>query len=529
MAHAEDVRHIAEALNDRQLQLVLPQVVLRQLRLDELDNWPSTKKDKSHHNYFRATFGQEGSLAALFADHVRPLRPTGGSTTAAAPAGGSPSKPPGCWSVPAREEPASTWSSPSASDLSDSTTIARSDASTHAPRSFGERVLAPLTRTWFSTRLGRVVAPGEARVLLEGAWGETTAVLHLLWPTGAGIVHVVGRSMFLEAITPRGPGTFKFDPLQSNAIRGPVVWLPLPGHQETQPEVWHATLLDASLRAREHLAAEGVLPKLEVGPTAMWRELQPDTSPGRLSLAFCTTVKDRLWQLRHALPICLANNWRHRHWVRFYIVDFGSSDGALDFLLSTCREAIDAGLLRVYQAELPHFHASKAKNTAHSVAQEDILVNLDCDNLVDEDFAPRVRRRFEEDGLHALRFSGGQGTCGRICCLREDFLQLRGYDEECHAFGAQDLDFFERLQQRFGKPAAPVDRQMDVCAVPNKKADTIRLVTHLGMSWGQMDAANRAVFHARTASGQLVRNRTHCIGAPATRCFGGADEEEVEV
>jgi len=228
-------------------------------------------------------------------------------------------------------------------------------------------------------------------------------------------------------------------------------------------------------------------------------------------------VKNRLWQLRQALPVNLKNNWRHRQWVRFHIVDFGSTDGAIDFIRESCQEAIEAGLLHLHTASLEGFHASVAKNTAHLVASQDILINLDCDNLVDEAFAPYVRRRFEEEGLRGLTFNGGVGTCGRICCLQSDFRHLGGYDEDLHPFGAQDLDLVERLRRTFGSNLVPRSHDMKVAAVPNTKADTMRLVAGSGLSWGQMDAANRGIIATRTAAGQFIRNCGRQLGVPVSR------------
>ncbi len=66
------------------------------------------------------------------------------------------------------------------------------------------------------------------------------------------------------------------------------------------------------------------------------------------------------------------------------IVDFESTDSTLEWVLSHCRIAIEEGLLRVYSADgaMPYWHAPMAKNTVHMLASEDVLVNLDCDNLI---------------------------------------------------------------------------------------------------------------------------------------------------
>ena len=81
--------------------------------------------------------------------------------------------------------------------------------------------------------------------------------------------------------------------------------------------------------------------------------------------------------------------------------------GSLLFLLGTCRAAVDAGLFCVYTADknLPYWHASLAKNTAHKVATEDVLVNLDGDNLIRPQFVADVAKRFNA-GATAMQYEG---------------------------------------------------------------------------------------------------------------------------
>ena len=101
-----------------------------------------------------------------------------------------------------------------------------------------------------------------------------------------------------------------------------------------------------------------------------------------------------------------------------------------------CKAAPQLDLLRVYTASLDEFHASIAKNTAHKVAEEDILVNLDADNFLNADDVPVIIRHFAT-GWSAAHMEEGQrdGTCGRIACRRKDFIALNGCDEDALPFG----------------------------------------------------------------------------------------------
>lgn len=60
-----DAQPIYEALTERQVELGLPEVSVRLLDPDERDT-PGNKRDKSHHNYFKAAFVRKEFLVALF-------------------------------------------------------------------------------------------------------------------------------------------------------------------------------------------------------------------------------------------------------------------------------------------------------------------------------------------------------------------------------------------------------------------------------------------------------------------------------
>jgi len=218
---------------------------------------------------------------------------------------------------------------------------------------------------------------------------------------------------------------------------------------------------------------------------------------------------NRLWQLRRALPLNLLHSWHDRKWTRFHVVDFGSTDGTLEFLLTRCRPAIECGLLAVYSTDqLPYWHASIAKNTVHACASEEILVNLDGDNLMGPDFTRDVVRHFVEGRYTVLQYEEGEGTCGRIACYRRDFCRLRGYDEDCYPMGAQDVDLLMRLR---ALPGAYLKKVRGTCfsqAIHNSIEAKVSCCNpgYGGLRWGRMDAVNREIFTERRALGQLVRN-----------------------
>jgi len=157
-------------------------------------------------------------------------------------------------------------------------------------------------------------------------------------------------------------------------------------------------------------------------------------------------------------------------------VDFGSTDGSVAFIQSTCREFIKAGLLHLYTADSPAWNISVAKNTSFLLAAEDVLVDLDVGSILDSDFAPQVRQRFEERNIHGLRVTGGPGASEIIACLRKDFEHVRGYDVPCRS---QDFDLIPHLHQVFGEEAVPFASDIAFRVVPNARQGIFKQHAHL--------------------------------------------------
>jgi len=237
------------------------------------------------------------------------------------------------------------------------------------------------------------------------------------------------------------------------------------------------------------------------------------------TVGLCIPCKNRLWQLQEALPLNLVHCWPHRDWTTIHVVDFDSNDDTLDFLLTACRAAIDVGLLKVYTSDqLPFWHASIAKNTAHMVAREDILVNVDCDSLVGPDFPVDVVDLFRYHTV--LQFDTTDGKCGRIAYPREDFLRLRGYDEDGYPSGSQDVDMLERMKMLPGSNKRRVrltaeSLSQSISNTLQEKIEHCDTDKFYGVNWNKMDACNREIFGIRREHDMIVRNVTKKnIGVP---------------
>jgi len=279
---------------------------------------------------------------------------------------------------------------------------------------------------------------------------------------------------------------------------------------------WDATLVDSAYQAQFKIQNDYKLEPYWTEATAIAGSAHTD--PQDLTVALCITTKNRLWQLRRALPLNLMHNWRHQKWCKVYLVDFGSTDGTFSWVMSNCRSAIDAGFLKFYYTEsLPDWHASIGKNTAHRLAKEDILVNVDGDNLVGPDYALHVRRQFQDNPqLECFQYEVKDGTCGRIAIRRELFHELNGYDEDAGPMGGQDVDLVWRVQKYKGAqswsninkkdPKRIHHGQAIVNSIEAKVEHCKRPVDGAKLDWHKMDKANKTQFKKRLARGECRRN-----------------------
>lgn len=166
-------------------------------------------------------------------------------------------------------------------------------------------------------------------------------------------------------------------------------------------------------------------------------------------VSFCITCKNRFYQIKKTLPKNLFDNAIFKSMVEFVLVDFDSNDGLHEWVLKQFTKELNEGYLKFYYTcELPFWHASVAKNTAHLYASNDILVNLDCDNYTGKWGGKFVLKNFIDSEnriiLHQFAGSNFDGTFGRISLFKEDFLLLGGYDESFEPMGHQDTDLIKR-------------------------------------------------------------------------------------
>lgn len=167
-------------------------------------------------------------------------------------------------------------------------------------------------------------------------------------------------------------------------------------------------------------------------------------------LSFCITCKNRLWQIERTLIKNLEDNIKLKSKIEFVLVDFNSNDGLGDWVKERFKMELKDGYLKYYFTnDLPHWHASIGKNTAHLFANGKILTNLDCDNFTGQNGAQFILDHFGKHKqpivMHQFSANGSDGSFGRISVLKDFFYYTGGYDEAFYPMGFQDADLIIRL------------------------------------------------------------------------------------
>jgi hypothetical protein len=205
--------------------------------------------------------------------------------------------------------------------------------------------------------------------------------------------------------------------------------------------------------------------------------------------------------------------------VEWVIINYGSTDGLTAFIepaLARCSMRIT---YLSFDAPRP-WHSSIAKNWAHAAAAGDILVNLDCDNLIGD--AAEVVKRYFDQGCRLLHLWSGvfsDGTYGRIALRKQLFHHLGGYDESFHPMGFQDSDLIHRAVA-LGHSALHY-RSSSRLAIRNSKEDSIRNCKTKDLAWRDYNDINRALSRKNIAAGRLVANGGRIDMPPPDRVIKG--------
>ena len=149
-----------------------------------------------------------------------------------------------------------------------------------------------------------------------------------------------------------------------------------------------------------------------------------------------TTCKGRLADLRRSLPQFLKQDD-----AEVIVVDYDCPDGTAEF----ARTAYGSVKL-VSVRNQPLFNASHARNLGAAHASADLLVFLDADVVVADDFLQSLRFPAGMKTYGIFRREEGNSLRGSCVVRREDFEEIEGYDELLTGYEGEDLDLYMRLR-----------------------------------------------------------------------------------
>lgn len=169
-----------------------------------------------------------------------------------------------------------------------------------------------------------------------------------------------------------------------------------------------------------------------------------------MKISFCITSMNRNHHIFTTLPKNLKDNINNKNKYEFVLIDFNNNHILKNFILSNFKNQLDNKILNYFHTdELIKFHAPIAKNTAHKLADGDILVNLDSDNFTGinaADFIADIFKNNKNIILHQSNFKFQSGTMGRISIHKDNFYKLGGYNEQLFEMSVQDSDIIHRAK-----------------------------------------------------------------------------------
>lgn len=143
-----------------------------------------------------------------------------------------------------------------------------------------------------------------------------------------------------------------------------------------------------------------------------------------MKISYCTVCTNRLWQLKITLPINIEYTKKGESEI---IVLAYNDIATYAWLQLNYPEHIADGRLRIiYHLDVEPFSCGYTKHIVHSLAEGDVLVNLDADNFIDnlEKYALEIKPNQIVKTYPSLC---DIGQCGRIIVTRELYHLVGGY------------------------------------------------------------------------------------------------------
>ncbi|RAJ08322.1 glycosyltransferase involved in cell wall biosynthesis [Chitinophaga skermanii] len=174
-------------------------------------------------------------------------------------------------------------------------------------------------------------------------------------------------------------------------------------------------------------------------------------------ISICTVCMNRLEHLKETLLTNIRHN-EHVEGIEFVVLDYNSADGMEDWAKEHLQPYIDTGLVNYYKTFEPeHFHISHSKNMALRLGQGEIICMVDADNYTGEGYAAWVQDAFnpylDKTIVTTLRrnYIPYRDQGGRLAFHQNMYYQARGFNEKMAAYGIEDVDLVNRMEDMGGQ------------------------------------------------------------------------------
>ncbi|MDN5286009.1 MAG: hypothetical protein JWR38_2283 [Mucilaginibacter sp.] len=196
-----------------------------------------------------------------------------------------------------------------------------------------------------------------------------------------------------------------------------------------------------------------------------------------IRVTFCTVCMNRLHHLKITLPKNIKDH-QHNENARFLLLDYNSVDGLEEWVNTHLADEIASQKVTYYKTLEPQsFDRSHSRNLAFKLAPEGLICNVDADNFTGPDFYQYIAQVFTRNsecvlGVDRMNLKEGvlRDVVGRICLRKEDFTNVRGFDEDMQDYGFEDVDLVSRVRAS-GKKLVYIDKKKFLKAIPHSNIE----------------------------------------------------------
>lgn len=178
-----------------------------------------------------------------------------------------------------------------------------------------------------------------------------------------------------------------------------------------------------------------------------------------LNISLCITCGNRTEHLEKTTPPNLKVIEEYGKEVEIILLDYGTTDpDELSLFCKKIEKLIPVNASFLYHRVAEPYAFAKSKNVAHNLATKDIIINLDADNYITEQYLNFIYKSFNLKPLSIAFFQWEDkyldlikntdfdpGFMGRIAVNRALFKASGGYEEAIIGYGEDDTEFKYRV------------------------------------------------------------------------------------